>query len=1207
MAVLKIQEQITARAQIPSRLPEGRRPPGQGEIGVPVSLSTRARGLCHGCREEGQREANASTRGRLPGRLLRLSSCVVLSGARVNAKDNKWLTPLHRAVASCSEFPPTTLTNLCQMILVLTLVTKEEAALSGPENNCHFMELSLQMAPQKDKNFPDRIFFQDAVAALLKHSADVNARDKNWQTPLHVAASNKAVRCAEALVPLLSNVNVSDRAGRTALHHAAFSGHVEMVKLLLSRGANINAFDKKDRRAIHWGAYMGHLEVVKLLVASGAEVDCKDKKAYTPLHAAASSGMSSTVHYLLSLGVNVNEVNAYGNTPLHLACYNGQDVVVGELIQAGAKVNQENERGFSPLHFASSSRQGALCQELLLTHGAHINIQSKDRKTPLHMAAAHGRFSCSQALIQNGKSVCRFGVCCGANVRACPLCLSGADIDCEDKDRNTALHVAARQGHELIITALVKHGANTARRGVYGMFPFHLAALSGFSDCCRKLLSSGTFTPVAFHHGRHRDDALIDAATLAQGSTSTPLTTLEGPVCTQLQPEGGSWFPWNLECLNLLLKVGADLNRKDHFGRTPLHYASANCNYQCVFALGGSGASVNVLDQRGCGPLHYAAAADTEGKCVEYLLRNGADPGANDKQGYCAVHYASAYGRTLCLELMASKTPLDVLMETSGRDAVSDGRTPVSPLHLVVGADPGWWRGLEVVAVAVLRGVRFVQAYHGHCGALEVLLASILDVDACSPEGRTPLSLSCSRGHQDCVALLLHHGASPMTRDYTHKKTAMHAAAMNGHQECLRLLLSHSQHLDVDAQDINGQTPLMLAVLNGHTECVYSLLSQGASVENQDRWGRTALHRGVVTGQEDCVEALLQRGANVCVRDAQGRSPLHLASACGRVAVLGALLQAGSSSHTHLTDNQGYTPLHWACYNGYDSCVEVLLDQEVFKQVKGNAFSPLHCAVINDNEGVAEMLIESMGTNIINTSDSKGRTPLHAAAFSDHVECVSLLLSHGAEANAVDARLSRTPLMMAALNGQTNTVEVLVNSAKVDLTLQDAHRNTALHLACSKGHETCALLILEKIRDRNLINCPNAALQTPLHVAARGGLTVVVQELLGKEASVLAVDENGYTPALSCTPNRDVADCLALILNSMMPTSPMVTIAALPAVSVAQAVIKHHPTNKRISKGVGLEALPPLRPNHASCCRTERPLSSVSAEEELNDSDSETY
>ena len=28
---------------------------------------------------------------------------LLVAGARVNAKDSKWLTPLHRAVASCSE------------------------------------------------------------------------------------------------------------------------------------------------------------------------------------------------------------------------------------------------------------------------------------------------------------------------------------------------------------------------------------------------------------------------------------------------------------------------------------------------------------------------------------------------------------------------------------------------------------------------------------------------------------------------------------------------------------------------------------------------------------------------------------------------------------------------------------------------------------------------------------------------------------------------------------------------------------------------------------------------------------------------------------------------------------------------------------------------------------------------------------------------
>lgn len=63
---------------------------------------------------------------------------------------------------------------------------------------------------------------------LLRQQGDVNARDKSWQTPLHVAAANNAVRCAEYIIPYLTNVNVSDRAGRTSLHHAAFNGHKEV-------------------------------------------------------------------------------------------------------------------------------------------------------------------------------------------------------------------------------------------------------------------------------------------------------------------------------------------------------------------------------------------------------------------------------------------------------------------------------------------------------------------------------------------------------------------------------------------------------------------------------------------------------------------------------------------------------------------------------------------------------------------------------------------------------------------------------------------------------------------------------------------------------------------------------------------------------------------------------------------------------------------
>uniref|UniRef100_A0AAY5KR67 Ankyrin repeat domain 28b n=1 Tax=Esox lucius TaxID=8010 RepID=A0AAY5KR67_ESOLU len=901
---------------------------------------------------------------------------------------------------------------------------------------------------------------EEAVQVLLKHSADVNARDKNWQTPLHIAAANKAVRCAEALVPLLSNVNVSDRAGRTALHHAAFSGHLEMVRLLLSRGANINAFDKKDRRAIHWAAYMGHIEVVKLLASHGAEVSCKDKKAYTPLHAAASSGMISVVKYLLDLGVDINEPNGYGNTPLHVACYNGQDVVVNELIECGANVNQVNEKGFAPLHFTAASRHGALCLELLVGNGADVNI--KNGNTPLHISA----------LVML---------------------------------------------HTLLI---VRWG----RRGVHGMFPLHLAALSGFSDCCRKLLSSGFDIDTPDDFGR---------------------------TCLHAAAAGG-----NLECLNLLLNTGADFNRKDSFGRCPLHYAAANCNYQCLFALVGSGASVNHLDKRGCTPLHYAAASDTDGKCLEYLLRNDANPGIRDNQGYNAVHYASAYGHRLCLEL---------LMETSGTDILNDSdvRAPISPLHLA--------------------------AYHGHHHAMEVLVQSLLDLDVRNSQGRTPLDLAAFKGHVECVEVLINQGASILVKDFTLKRSPIHAAATNGHSECLRLLIGNADlQSAVDIQDGNGQTPLMLSVLSGHTDCVYSLLNKGANPEARDKWGRTALHRGAVTGHEECVEALLQHNASFLVRDCKGRTPVHLAAACGHIGVLGGLLHAAQSVETLpvITDNQGYTPLHWACYNGTSWTTEMLIDT-------------LGPAIVNTS-GLTGSVVNVLGVTVSSIS----RTALHAAAFTDHVECLQLLLGHNAQVNSPDAS-GKTPLMMAAENGQTNAVELLVSSAKADLTLQDTVKNTALHLACSKGHETSALLILEKITDRNLINSTNAALQTPLHVAARNGLTVVVQELLAKGASVLAVDENGYTPALACAPNKDVADCLALILATMMPVSP-----GTPAPSLPFSAVNHYTTSP--SKSVTFDSLPVLRSEHSSYCSFNNighrgHDGDFYKDEELNDSDSETY
>ncbi|KAK2161473.1 hypothetical protein NP493_1584g00026 [Ridgeia piscesae] len=672
----------------------------------------------------------------------------------------------------------------------------------------------------------------------------------------------------------------------------------------------------------------------------------------------------------------------------------------------------------------------------------------------------------------DGKTALHMTAFHGRFSRAQTLIQHGALIDHADKEGNTPLHIAARYGHELLVETLLNYGADPKRRNGSGMYPVHLASLQGYLDCVNKLLSN-------------MEGVQIDAP------DDFNRTCLHAAAC------GG-----NEDVVELLLAREADHSLTDCEGKTPLHYAAGDVHYRCVVSLVTAGAEINILDNRGCTPLHYAAASDIDAKVVEHLLGNDANPCQLDHQGYSALHYAALNGHKLTLEMILDVGARELLTQ-------EDFGSIVSPLHLA--------------------------AYNGHLDALNILTCYINNLDMKDDRGQTALHLAASQGFSSCCEALLSQGANVMVADSVTKATPLHVAANNGHSDCLRVLLQHIKDARdiVDCRDEAEKTPLMMAVAGGHIMAALLLLNMGANVNAVDIYRRTALHRGTANGHEECVEALLRNEADVLVRDINGRTSVHMAAMCGHVGLLGILLQKVEKDN--LLDNKDYHPLHWACYNSHESCVELLLDIDPRKEFVGNPFSPLHCAAINGNDICTESLLESRGPAIANLRDGKGRTPCHAAAYHNHCESLQLLLNNSSEVDSRDDR-GRTPLMFAAMNGQCGSLELLLDNG-AELCASDNEKNMALHHACINKHDSVALLLLDKIEDSDVVNSANAELKTPLHWAAGNGMVSTVQLLLEKGSSILARDENGYTPALSCAANSRVAECLAMILCRLIPQS----------------------------------------------------------------------
>jgi ankyrin repeat protein len=104
---------------------------------------------------------------------------------------------------------------------------------------------------------------------LIKHGADVHARDQSQSTPLHLASSRRYAETAQLLIKHGADVHARDQSQSTPLHlrHAR--------KLRMSTAGQPDAIRLQMLEA-------------QLLIKHGADVHARDQSQSTPLHLAAA-------------------------------------------------------------------------------------------------------------------------------------------------------------------------------------------------------------------------------------------------------------------------------------------------------------------------------------------------------------------------------------------------------------------------------------------------------------------------------------------------------------------------------------------------------------------------------------------------------------------------------------------------------------------------------------------------------------------------------------------------------------------------------------------------------------------------------------------------------------------------------------------------------------------------------------------------------
>uniref|UniRef100_UPI00358FBDA8 protein phosphatase 1 regulatory inhibitor subunit 16B-like n=1 Tax=Myxine glutinosa TaxID=7769 RepID=UPI00358FBDA8 len=176
-------------------------------------------------------------------------------GANVNALDHELWTPLH-AAATCGHVHLVNhLISYGADLLAVNAdgnmpydICEDEATLDFIEAAMTAKGITQEVVNQR-RAAPEVAMISD-IEEAIKHDGNLDWRNEQGATLLHVAAAHGCVRVAEILLAHGVSVDCRDRDGWEPLHAAACWGQVEVAEMLVSHGASFDAKTNQDETAI---------------------------------------------------------------------------------------------------------------------------------------------------------------------------------------------------------------------------------------------------------------------------------------------------------------------------------------------------------------------------------------------------------------------------------------------------------------------------------------------------------------------------------------------------------------------------------------------------------------------------------------------------------------------------------------------------------------------------------------------------------------------------------------------------------------------------------------------------------------------------------------------------------------------------------------------------------------------------------------------